>query len=159
MNALACITPSSFFVWKPLKPSDVFVLLAVLVALFGERIWRCVDGNRRRTQIRLVIVHFLKNLQSDLLRIRDERNDTQNPEEHIEFSHTSLSEVSHYYHLFQDLILPNLEFLSLSINSKTIDLFDHYRKNIETAKSKGHLTRATVDKLLERIDEAINELS
>ena len=120
MSELACSTFTSFFVWKPLDPSDVLVFMAVLVALFGERIWRLVDGKRRKTQIRRVLVHLLHNLRSDLLRIRDERNDTQDTKGHICFSPTSLSEVSHYYHLLQDLILPNLELLSLPRGSKTI---------------------------------------
>ena len=146
--------------WNPtIGPSDIILLFAALVALFGERMWGRLDTRTRRRQLREVLVHSLENLKSDLNRIRNDRNQPAAENSHIEFDETSISEVSHYFDLFQNLVLPNLEAIRLPRGSRTIEFFDHYKKNVETANSKGYLTCATVDRLLERIDEAIDELS
>lgn len=158
-SASSCI--SKFFEWSPLGPDDILVLAALLVALFGERVWRFRDARRRAEQLRTVIVQMLKNLKQDLERTRGNvtSDETDDQRAIVSFSPTQLAEISHYFYLLQDVIIPNLDILNLPGGSKTIDLFDHYKKNLEAAKEKKHLTRATVNKLLGRIDQAIDELS
>jgi len=152
-----------FFQWKALTPSDVILFLAVVVALYGPRIWKCVDDRRNTSVLSAAVIQLLVNLKQDLVRIRDERNGkdgvAREDSEQIKFSATSIGEVSHYFYVFEDLVMPNLVALRLPRSSSTVELFDHYRKNIEVCKSKGHLSYATVTRLISRIDAAIDELS
>lgn len=152
-----------FFQWKALTPSDVILFLTVVVALFGPRLWKCVDDRRNTSVLSASVIQLLVNLKQDLVRIRDERNGkagvAREDSEKIEFSATSIGEVSHYFYVFEDIVMPNLVALRLPRNSLTVELFDHYRKNIEVCKSKGHLSYATVTLLLSRVDAAIHELS
>ena len=142
---------------------DWLLLSAILVALFGGRIWKFVDARRKRSVVRQVLTQLLENLKHDLLVIRDERNksseDQPSAKGLIEFSQTSQAEVSHYFDLFKDLVVPNLEELHLPKQSKVIELFDHYRKNIEAINRKRTLTLGTVNELIRRVDEAVGELS
>lgn len=152
-----------FFRWQAITPSDVILFLTVVVALFGSRIWKWVDDRRNTSVLSAAVIQLLINLKQDLVRIRDERNGkagvAREDSEKIDFSPTSIGEVSHYFYVFEDLVMPNLVALRLPRNSLTVELFDHYRKNIEVCKSKGHLSYATVTFLISRIDAAIHELS
>jgi hypothetical protein len=114
--------------------------------------------------VRQVLTQLLANLKHDLIVIRDERNkssseDQRSTKEQIEFSQTSQAEVSHYFDLLKDLVVPNLEELQLPKQSKVVELFDHYRKNIEAINRKKTLTLGTLNELIRRIDEAVGELS
>lgn len=134
------------------------------MALFGGRIWKFVDARRKRSVVRQVLTQLLANLKHDLIVIRDERNkssseDQRSTKEQIEFSQTSQAEVSHYFDLLKDLVVPNLEELQLPKQSKVVELFDHYRKNIEAINRKKTLTLGTLNELIRRIDEAVGELS
>ena len=156
---------SIIFKWAPLTPSDVLLLLAVLVALFGERLWRMVDNSCKRAQLKLAVVQLLKNLRKNVIRIRDKRNQSETGDvdqnKKVLFSSTSAGEISHYFPLMESLVLSNLDILKLPSESKTIDLLDHYRMNIEVLerRTEKHLTLGTVNKLIERVDSAISELS
>ncbi|MTI63258.1 hypothetical protein [Methylophaga sp.] len=154
-----CLT---IFEWTPIDIQDLLLLSAVLVALFGGRLWKYWDDKAKRKQIKKALKQFLESLKRDLVRIADERNEnTLNPKQKIVFEQTSIAEVGHYFELMCELVFPNLVLLALpkADNSAVIELLDHYKKNIDTASSKGHLTRATVTGLLEMIDSAISELS
>ena len=110
--------------------SDWLTLSAVLVALFGGRLWRFCDNRRKREEARAIIKNNLQQLKSDLLRIRDERNSDKKKEtDIIIFNVTSFSEVNGYYFLFSDLLLPNLVQLELSKYPATIQFFIHYKIN------------------------------
>jgi len=141
--------------------------VAILVALFGERIWRFLDSRSKKKEAVAIIKHNLEQLRSDLVRIRDERNAGRtNATDAIIFNSTSFSEINGYYFLFSDLLLPNLDQFELSKYPSTIEFFNHYRINIETIRKReedrmgtGALTLATVNKLIERLENAIKEFS
>ena len=157
--AIACL-----FKWEALSPQDILVMIAILVALFGERLWKLWDGHKKQRMLKMVTSQCLANFKSDLIRIRDNRNDSLNSKQtsdkqHVDFSHTSKSEIGHYYDLFIDLIVPNIVTLRLPKNSKTIEFFDNYKKNLEKIKAEEYLELGTVNRLLDRVDEALNELS
>ncbi len=141
------------------------MLVAILVALFGERIWRFYDNRSKKKEARAIIKHNLEQLKSDLLRIRDERNSDKKKEtDMIVFNSTSFSEVNGYYFLFSDLLLPNLVQFELSKYPATIEFFNHYKINMETIRKReqdttGTLTLATVNKLFERLENAIKEFA
>jgi hypothetical protein len=145
--------------------SDWLTLSAVLVALFGGRLWRFCDNRRKKKEARAIIKNNLQQLKSDLLRIRDRRNsDKMKKTDMIIFNVTSFSEVNGYYFLFSDLLLPNLVQLELSKYPETIEFFIHYKINMETIREResqqsgtGALTLATVNKLLERLENTIHE--
>ena len=145
--------------------SDWLTLLAILAALFGERVWRFVDNRKKKNEARVIIKNNLEQLKADLLRIRDERNSGKtNATDTIIFNSTSFSEVNGYYFLFSDLLLPNLSQFELSKYPATIEFFNHYKINMETIRKResdrvgtGALTSATVNKLLERLENAIKE--
>lgn len=142
-------------------------LIAILVALFGERMWRYFDTKKKKAEVRLIIKQNLEQLKSDLLRIRDVRNaDKKSDTDSIIFNSTSFSEVNGYYFLFSDLLLPNLEQLELSKYPATVEFFNHYKINIETIRKReedrvgtGALTLATVNKLISRLENAIGEFN
>lgn len=72
--------------------------------------------------------------------------------------------MKNHFYLFTDIIIPYIDYLDLPKDSKTIDFFTHYNKNIETLKSriesgKGYLTLGTVNELLKRLELSIKELS
>ena len=150
-----------------MKIGNWLTLIAILVALFGERIWRYFDTKKKKVEARVIIKHNLEHLKYDLLRIRDERNaDKKNDTDSIIFNSTSFSEVNGYYFLFSDLLLPNIEQLELSKYPATIEFFNHYKINIETIRKReedrvgtGALTRATVNKLISRLENAIGEFN
>ena len=141
------------------------MLSVVLVALFGGRLWRFCDNRRKKKEARAIIKNNLQQLKSDLLRIRDKRNsDKKKKTDMIIFNVTSFSEVNGYYFLFSDLLLPNLVQLELSKYPGTIEFFIHYKINMETIREResqqvgtGALTLATVNKLLERLENTIHE--
>jgi len=149
-----------------MKISDWLTFFAILVALFGERVWHCVDNHRKRKEAKVIIKSNLEQLKRDLLRIRDERNRGKiNNTDRIIFDGTSFSEVNGYYFLFSDLLLPNLDKFELSKYPATIEFFNHYKINMETIRKRqldnrtgiGFLTLATVNRLLERLENAIKE--
>ena len=150
-----------------MKIGNWLTLIAILVALFGERIWRYFDTKKKKVEARVIIKHNPEHLKYDLLRIRDERNaDKKNDTDSIIFNSTSFSEVNGYYFLFSDLLLPNIEQLELSKYPATIEFFNHYKINIETIRKReedrvgtGALTRATVNKLISRLENAIGEFN
>jgi len=157
------------FKWEPLTPQEILIIAAILVALFGERIWKKIEKGNKKKKIKQILLIPLERLKHDLLRIRDERNPI-NPNcsdmTQIEFNQTSFDEVKNHSYLFTDIIIPYIDYLDLPKDSKTIEFFTHYNKNIETLKSRiekaqgeGALTLGTVNKLLERLELSIKELS
>jgi len=134
-------------------------LFAILVALFGERIWRFIDNRKKKNEVRAIIKNNLEQLKADLLWIRDARNRGKtNATDTIIFNSTSFSEVNGYSFLFSDLLLPNLDQFELSKYPATIEFFNHYKINMETIRKResdrvgtGLLTLATVNKLLGRL--------
>ena len=74
--------------------SDWLTLLAILVALFGERIWRFIDNRKKKNEVRAIIKNNLEQLRADLLRIKDERNSGKtNATDTIIFNSTSLQDI------------------------------------------------------------------
>ena len=150
-----------------MKISNWLTLVAILVALFGERIWRYFDTKKKKAEARVIIKQNLEQLKSDLLRIRDVRNaGKKNDTDNIIFNSTSFSEVNGYSFLFSDLLLPNMEQLELSKYPATIEFFNHYKINIETIRKReedsvgtGVLTLGTVNNLISRLENAIGEFS
>jgi len=147
-----------------MKIGDWLILVAILVAIFGERIWRYFDTKKNKTAARTIIKQNLEHLKSDLLRIRDVRNvGKQNDADNVIFNSTSFSEVNGYYFLFSDLLLPNMEQLELSKYPATIEFFNHYKINMETIRKRedragtGVLTLGTVNNLISRLERAIGE--
>ena len=142
-------------------------LVAILVALFGERIWKYFDKKAKIKQSKIIIKKNLEQLKSDLFQIRDKRNPTAKKDtDGVLFGVTSFSEINGYYFLFSDLLLPNLVELELSKYPATIEFFNHYKINIETIKRRaedvpdgGILTLATVNKLIQRLEAAIQEFA
>jgi hypothetical protein len=158
----------SFIKWEPLTIQDILILIAILVALFGERLWKTVDKKNKRKKIKQILLIPLKRLKHDIERIRDERNPTnsnRSEKTKIRFNQTSFDEVKNHSYLLTDIIISNVDYLDLPKDSKTIEFFTHYNKNIETLKSRieksgeGYLTLGTVNILLETLDLSIQELS
>uniref|UniRef100_UPI002587FCF2 hypothetical protein n=1 Tax=Alcanivorax sp. TaxID=1872427 RepID=UPI002587FCF2 len=102
-----------FFEWEPITPGNVILFLAVLVALFGPRIWKAVDDSRNRKSLKAAITQLLESLKTDLVRIRDERNDGLEEASKVQFSETSIGEISHYFYIFEDMVMPNLVLLKV----------------------------------------------
>lgn len=142
----------------------LLTLIAILIAFFGHRIWGFIDNCRKMKHVKAIMLENLGQLRSDLIRIIEKRN-TPNSNS-ITFNPTSLSEISGYYYLFSELLLPNLEQLKLSAYPKTIRFFNHYKINMETLKvrydishtNSSALTRGTVNNLLTELEQSIEEL-
>ena len=140
---------------------DIITFLAVCVALFGPGIWGHLGSEAKRKNLKPIIKSNLEQLKSDITRIIEERN--SHSSDKIVFSATCFSEISGYYFLFQDILIPNAEKLKLKDYPKTIDFFSHYKMNVDTLRARrneagnSRLTRATVELLLERLQKAIHE--
>ena len=155
------------FNWEPITIQDILIFFAILVALFGERIWKKKEKKRKKKNIKRSLFIPLDRLNHDILRIRDERNPINSDRSdttQIIFNQTSFDEVKNHFYLFTDIIIPYIDYLDLPKDSKTIDFFTHYNKNIGTLKSriesgKGYLTLGTVNELLKRLELSIKELS
>ena len=145
----------------------ILTLTAILIAFFGHRIWRSWDNKIKKAHVKVIMRENLKQLKNDFNRIRKERN---NDSPDIKFDPTSFSEISGYYFLFSELLLPNVEQLKLSEYPNTIEFFIHYKINMETIKARqeriiaqgnatklASLTKNTVDNLLEKLDHSITE--
>ena len=144
--------------------TDWIIASAVLVALFGDRIWRWIDKLHKKSQIKTIINQSLHQLKNDLNKKRT------NVDKQVEISETFFSEISGYYFLFADLILPNMQVLNLNKFPKTIEFFNHYKINIEEIRNRferikgkkekrSYITMNTFNKLIERLDDAINEFN
>ena len=150
-----------------MKIDNWLTLIVIFVALFGERIWRYFDTQKKKKEARIIIKQNLEQLKFDLLRIRDVRNAGKNNDtDSIIFNSTSFSEVNGYYFLFSDLLLPNMEQLELSKYPTTIEFFNHYKINMETIRKReedrvgtGALTLATVNRLISKLENAIGEFN
>ena len=147
-----------------MEASNWLILITIFVALFGERSWKFIDKRSKRKEVRVIIKRNLQQLNSDLIRIRDERNQREAPM--VIFNSTSFSEVNGYYFLFSQILLPNLAELELSKYPNTIDFFIHYKINMETIRIReqnrpgtGKLTLETVDRLLSKLNNSIREFS
>ncbi len=139
-------------------------LIAILAALFGERLWKHFDKNAKTKQAKVIIKKNLEQLKFNLLRIRDERSQAKKDTDSVFFDVTSFSEINGYYFLFSDLLLPNMEELELSKYPATIDFFIHYKINMETIRKRAEnssftpaLTLGTVNNLVQRLEAAIQE--
>lgn len=152
-----------------MKITDWLTFLAILVALFGGRIWKWFDRRSKVRQIRTILRSHLTQLLDDLNRIRKDRSNNikvKDKNQKIIFSTTSFSEVNGYYFLFSDLLLNNVDDIELSQYPKTILFFIHYKINIETIQNRfesnpkdSFLTLGTFEKLIERLENAIEEFS
>lgn len=140
-------------------PTEVILnwltFMAILVALFGERLWKYCDNRIKKKEIGAIIKQNLEQLQSKLLKIRIDT---------IAFGHAPSSEIDGYYFLFSDLLLPNVVQFKLRKYPKTIDFFIYYKINMETIRKNKEatmagLTHEMVDKLLVRLGDAIKEFS
>jgi len=157
----------SILKWEALRPQELLIIAAILVALFGERIWKRIDKENKKKKIKKILLIPLERLQHDIIRIRDERNQTgsnSSVDRQIIFNQTSFDEIKNHSYLFTDIIIPYIDYLDLPKESKTIDFFTHYNKNIATLKSRiengeGYLTLGTVNNLLERLALSIQELN
>ena len=159
----------SIFEWKSLTPQEIIMLAAILVALFGEKVWKKIEKGNKKKNIKNILIVPLDQLRKDLLRIRNVRNTWEGEGKRpsntqISFSQTSFDEVKNYFYLFTDIVIPYIDYLDFPKDPKTIEFFTHYKCNIETLKSRiekngGWLTLGTVDNLLTRLNMAVKELS
>ncbi len=140
---------------------EILTFLAICVALFGPWVWGYIDSKAKRRHLKPIIISNLEQLKSDLKRIIEKRN--KDSRDKIIFSATCFSEISGYYFLLHEILIPNAEKIKLRNYPKTIDFFNHYKINIDTLKGRknsagnSRLSRATVDLLLQRLESAINE--
>jgi hypothetical protein len=138
---------------------DFITFLAVLVALFGARIWRFVDNIKKRKETETIIRSNLMQLQSDLMRMIDENKFAAT----LMFDKASFSEVNGYDFLFTNLLLPNLVEFELSCYPSTIKFFNHYRINMEAIKKRletegtGHLSMGSLTSMMKKLEAAIAE--
>ena len=140
---------------------NILTLVVICIALFGPGIRKSLANIAKKRQINPIVRMNLDQLKKDLSRIVEKRNN--NASDKITFSKTSFCEISNYYFLFSDILIPNAEQLKLADYPKTIDFFIHYKMNMDTLKARkddtgdSSLTRATVDLLLQRLENAIND--
>jgi hypothetical protein len=133
--------------------------MAVLVALFGARIWRFFDNVKKRKETKAIILSNLMQLQSDLTRMIDENKFATT----LMFDKASFSEVNGYDFLFANLLLPNLVEFELSCYPGTIKFFNHYRINMEAIKKRletegtGHLSMGSLTSMMKKLEAAIAE--
>ena len=138
---------------------DFITFAAVLVALFGARIWRFVDNGRRKKETRAIILTNLMQLHTDLARMIDENKFAPT----LIFDKASFSEVNGYDFIFTNLLLPNLVEFELSCYPGTIKFFNHYRINMETIKKRletegtGHLSMGSLTSMMAKLEAAITE--
>lgn len=143
---------------------DVLIFLTVLVALFGERCWKRIDSKRREVVITKTLKGSLLDFQTILVRIRDNRNSGKaNLNDQIIFDTTSFSEIQTQDFLFKKLFLKN-EDVDFSKYPNVFNFFNNYlinRETLENRRAEGScaLTRATVDRLLDFLKGAIEELN
>ncbi len=140
---------------------NILTLVVICIALFGPGIRKLFIDRSKLRHIKPTILSSLEQLKMDLKRIVEERNN--NAVDIINFNKTSYCEISNYYFLFSDILIPNAEQIKLSNYPKTIDFFNHYKINMDTLEARkdddgaSSLTRATVDLLMQRLENAINE--
>ncbi len=160
----------------------VVAIIAAAIALLGNRLWVFIDRYNKNQRIKKIMYKNLSHLKSDLLRIRDKRNSPSGePKERIIFNKTSFCEISGYGYLYTEFFLQHVNDIDVSKYPSCIEFFLHYRINIETINSRfglmheemtetngkvnsavsrnGHLTYASVNALLERLEKAITEFS
>jgi hypothetical protein len=138
---------------------DFITFLAVLVALFGARIWRFVDNIKKRKETQAIIRTNLMQLHADLMRMIDENKFAAT----LIFDKASFSEVNGYDFLFTNLMLPNMVEFELSGYPSTIKFFNHYRINMEAIKKRletegtGHLSMGSLTSMMKKLEAAIAE--
>lgn len=151
-----------YFRWQPLVPSDIILILTVIIAflsLFQPRVWKWWDNFKQRKAIKKTLKQLLESFERDLKEIRDKRNSGSVKEKDvISFNKTSKSEVSHYYDYYREMVVPNLYIFNVKNLYSTIRFFDHYKKNFAKVAEVGTLEKKTVDNLLNDLKEAFKEL-
>ena len=132
---------------------------AVLALLIREAVafWKTTI---KRKRIAALCCEHLKKIRGDL------RGHVEINNGNAKFNETQYSEVAVGNFLY-DLITSNIDCFG-SVNSvrETINFFHHYMVNMRTIRSRldgstqgtANLTEATYEKLLEYLNEAINEL-
>jgi hypothetical protein len=145
---------------------SIATFLAVFVALFGERIWRCFDDRSKSNKIRQLCLRHLEQMKADFIRIRDERNPgLRNQNDHVRVNIISFNEIKGGLFLYENIIVNNLEYLNVLNLKNTIDFFHHYNiflshiKERQNDVGEGWVTLATYNRLLDLLQNAIIELS
>ncbi|MDP8258827.1 MAG: hypothetical protein P9L90_05350 [Candidatus Aadella gelida] len=138
---------------------DWLTLCAVIVALFGPYIYDYFKNRNLESKHDKTLICVINDFISDLERILKVRNTGKTKDsDKVIFDETSRSEMAGYMKIFETLILNNYQ---LSKNSHLrVIFFSHFQKNMLTISERtvdnqnGHLTVATVKKLLTHAEEA-----
>ncbi|MBL7197737.1 MAG: hypothetical protein ISS47_06525 [Candidatus Omnitrophica bacterium] len=145
---------------------SIATFFAVLVALFGERIWRYFDSASKSKKIKQLCLRHLEQMKADFIRIRDERNPgSRNPDDRVRLNIVSFNEIKGGLFLYENIIVNNLEYLNVVSLKNTIDFFHHYNiflchiKERRNDAAEGWVTLATYNRLLGLLQKAITELS
>ena len=118
-------------------------------------------------EAKMLIRNDLEQLRGDIFRIlkhRDGNKNVKNQKAKIRISITSFSEINGYYSLYKDIILSNLKEIDINKFIQTSEFFRHYKSNIETIQNRfkdnySFITLGTMEKLVERLDKALDEVS
>lgn len=143
--------------------TEWIMTVGILVALFGGQIWKWIANIFKRSRINSTIKQHLVLLLKDLLKHKEDSGV-------IEISETTFSEIGGYYFLFEDLVLKNIDVFDVSKYPALIEFFMHYKINMTTINTRftdkadkqeqfSHITKNTYNLLIERLDNAISELS
>ena len=145
---------------------NLFLFLAVLIALFGPTLVKRRRVARKTKMVREIMISSLDKLKLLIVRIQTKGpNQTRKKETDIfNINETSLSEIGGFGFLFDDLLLKNMDDINLSEYPATINFFLNYKINIETVKQRqqkkgaGYLTVGTINNLLKFLDECFVEM-
>lgn len=143
---------------------DSLTVFALVVALFGPRLWKWIDSGAKKEAIDILLFDNLCLLYNLLRRIRYVDNTGERkPDDNVVFIETHISEITGYEYLFKDVMLVQTDVIDLKDYQKVTRFFSHYMINIQTLKSRldkdrSKLKSKTVDRLISYLDEAICEL-
>jgi len=147
------------------RAEDALTLVALLIAFFGPKIWHIADKEKQRDALNVVLFDNLGMLLGLLKRVCEERNPLKKkPNDHIIFSDTCISEVTGFDYLYSDLLLKKIDDVDMKDYQATFKFFTHYLINMQTLKNRhekgsSSLMKATVDRLIGFLDDAIQELN
>lgn len=138
---------------------DWLTLVAIIVALFGPYVYDFFKNRREESSLDKTLISIIDDFISDLKRILNERNTGLTKDsDQVVFNETSRSEMAGYMKIFETLILNNYQ---QSKNSRLrVIFYSHFQKNMITifertsGNQNGHLTVATVKKLLSHAEDA-----
>ena len=138
---------------------DWLTLSAIIVALFGPYVYDFFKNRSGERALDKTLICIIDDFMSDLKRILNERNPGATKDaDQVVFNETSRSEMAGYMKIFETLILKNYH---QSRNGRLrVIFYSHFQKNMITifertsGNKNGHLTVATVKKLIKHAEDA-----